>query len=124
MANQKNPMAVIAELQAKLAAAEAKAARTAKKPGYYVKTCKPSPKTGRCGRYSAERVLEGGVVVSFFVGALGKLAIGSGYGTNGVSGWANDRPTIKAYLNDTGPDGLDADLDRIPVDETTGWANG
>jgi hypothetical protein len=118
--SQKNPAAIIAELTAKLAAAEAKVARSAKKPGWYVKTCKPSPKTGRCGRFSAERVLDGGVIVSFYVGHLGKLAIGSGYGTNGVSGWANDRDTIKAYL----ANGLDADLDCIPVDDQTGWANG
>lgn len=117
-------MAKVEQLEAEKAAA---AARSAKAPGWYVRTIKPLSaesvaKGSKPGRYSAERILPGGLSVSYYVGGNGKLTIGGTYGTRGVTLWKGDAAALRAYRADNGPDGEAADIARI--EQTGTWGNG
>lgn len=124
--------AMLAALQARVneleAAAASREARAAKKPGFYPRNgngipkppAKPKPGS-KPGRYAADRLLPGGATVSFYVGGNGKLTVGGVYGTRGVTLWKPDRAAIRAYVADAGPEGFDADLDRIASTGT--WAD-
>lgn len=114
----------IMQLEAEKAAATARASGTA---GWHVRAIKPPTaeklaKGSKPGRFSAERILPGGLTVTYYVGGNGKLTIGGTFGTRGVTVWKGDRAALKAYRADMGPDGESADLDRV---ESTGtWSNG
>lgn len=115
----------IQELEAANAAREA---RAAKQPGFYPRNgngvpkppAKPKPGS-KPGKYAADRMLHGGLSVSFYVGGNGKLTVGGVYGTRGMTLWGPDRAAVVAYVRDTGPDGFDADLARIAATGT--WAD-
>jgi len=111
------------------AAAAAAAARTGGEPGWYPKTIKDLTaeqieKGSKKGLLSAERILPGGLVVSYYVGGNGKLTIGGTYATRGVTLWNQERSTLLAYRADTGPDGETADLDRIAAAGVWGTGEG
>jgi hypothetical protein len=99
-------------------------ARTAKVPGWYDKTAAmkpPKDPKSKPGRFSAERILPGGVIVSFYVGGNGKMTIGSHYGTRGVTLWADQDATFDNYAADDGPEGFRADRERVL--STGHWAD-
>lgn len=91
-------------------------ARSARLPGWYDKTADmkpPKDPKSKPGRFSAERILPGGVIVSFYVGGNGKLTIGSHCGTRGVTLWADQDDTFDKYLMDDGDNGFRSDRERV-----------
>ena len=103
----------MAAMQARLAALESenaalKASR-GRSPGFVEKPV-PVPKNGgEPGLYLAERTLEGGVVLSLYVGVNGKLSFGGGYGSAKPGIWQGER---EAFLRYCEGGGLREDLNR------------
>lgn len=108
--------ALLARLNALEDEKKRREARSARLPGWYDKTADmkpPKDPKSKPGRFSAERILPGGVIVSYYVGGNGKLTIGSHYGTRGMTLWADQDEIVDAYLVDDGPDGCRADRERV-----------
>lgn len=96
--------AKLARLEAENAALQAKVDRTARKAGWFPKPVKATNKNGEIRknppRYVADRILDDGTLLQFCIGKNGRLGIGGGWGTSGVSLWDDSAAVdaVEAYF--------------------------
>lgn len=111
--NPQDFAAQLAAMQAAMAALtaenEALRQRGARPEGFHVRPVPTAKDPANTGRYLAERVMTGGVVLSLFVGPNGKLSFGGGFGSRAFGLWGGE---IEAFLTYAESGALRADLSR------------
>lgn len=109
--------AKLARLEAENAALQAKVDRTARKEGWFPKEVKATKKDGTVRenppRFLADRILPDGTLLQFCIGKNGRLGIGGGWGTSGISLW-DDPAAIDAVEKYFTTGGFRADVEKLP----------
>lgn len=112
-----------ARIEALMAENAALQARNSKAPGFFPKPVPAAKDPANTGRYLAERVTPGGVVLSYFVGPHGKTTFGSGFGSRPFGLWGGE---VAGFCDWAESGGLRQDLTdpRMAAHMAAAWVRG